>query len=112
MEDASILEKLVKFGVTQEKLTAGKQLISETKLAVQNQKKEKGEAQQATLSRDKAVDVLNEWLSDFIAIEIRSGAAADAVKTAFARGVGIVIVAGEIVGEEEVSRASRRVALT
>ena len=30
--------------------------------------KEKGEAQQATLERDNAVDKLEDWLSDFIAI--------------------------------------------
>ena len=31
-------------------------------------KKEKGEAQQATLDRDKVLDIMEDWLSDFIAI--------------------------------------------
>jgi hypothetical protein len=68
LADSNILAKLQKFGVTQEKLEAGKLLAEETKAANANQKKEMGEAQQATLSRDNAVDALSSWLSDFIAI--------------------------------------------
>lgn len=43
-------------------------MAEETKAANAAQKKETGEAQQATLSRDNAVDELSGWLSDFIAI--------------------------------------------
>ncbi|NEP46299.1 MAG: hypothetical protein F6K35_46720, partial [Okeania sp. SIO2H7] len=32
------------------------------------QEKEKGEAQQATKTRDEALDALDDWLGDFLAI--------------------------------------------
>ena len=54
--------------MTQAKIETGKTLLEETESANAAQKKEKGEAQQATLERDKAVDNLEDWLSDFIAI--------------------------------------------
>lgn len=68
LEDSAIMARLAKFGTTQDKLISCQQLVSDTKQAVFNQKKEMGEAQQATLARDEAVDSLNDWLSDFIAI--------------------------------------------
>ncbi len=66
--DADILAKLNNFGITQAKLEQGKQLVQEVEAANAAQKKEMGEAQQATLDRDNAIDVLNSWLSDFVAI--------------------------------------------
>ena len=68
LADPSILSTLSKFGVTQEKLEAGKQSADSSKTASVVQKKEKGEAQQATLARDNSVDELDQWLSDFIGI--------------------------------------------
>ncbi len=68
LADTTILPLLQRFGVTQEKLTAAKQLADETKAANAAQQKETGEAQQATLVRDNAIDELSGWLSDFIAI--------------------------------------------
>ena len=68
LEDADVLTKLNNFGITQEKLEAGKTLIDETEAANIAQKKEIGEAQQATKARDEAIDKLDDWMSDFIAI--------------------------------------------
>ncbi len=59
---------MAKFNITEEKLLAGKQLIEETVSLNAAQEKEKGEAQQATVERDEALDALEFWLSDFFAI--------------------------------------------
>ncbi len=68
LADPAILSALGRFGVTQDKLTSGKQNYDAAKAASVTQQNEKGEAQQATLARDKAVDALEDWLSDFTAI--------------------------------------------
>ncbi|NIR48544.1 hypothetical protein GWO43_08945 [candidate division KSB1 bacterium] len=68
LADADILTKLGQFGITQEKLQAGTKLVEDTEAANVAQEKEKGEAQQATLERDQALDQLDEWMSDFTAI--------------------------------------------
>ena len=68
LADTVVLEKMAAYGMTQAKLEAGKTQIEETETANASQEKEKGEAQQATLERDNAVDLLEDWLSDFIAI--------------------------------------------
>jgi len=66
--DPAVLSALSKFGVTQAKLEQGKQLAQETQDAAVAKKKESGEAQQATLTRDKAADELDDWLSDYKAL--------------------------------------------
>jgi hypothetical protein len=68
LTDATVIEKMTAFGITLEKLETGKTLIEETETANAAREKEKGEAQQATLERDKATDELDEWMSDFISI--------------------------------------------
>lgn len=68
LADANLLEKLANFGITQEKLQAGKQLVEAAEAAYNAQKKEMGEAQQATVERDNVLDDLDDWMSDFIAI--------------------------------------------
>lgn len=68
LADASILAELAKFGITQEKLQAAQQLVDEVEAANATQEKEKGEAQQATLERDAALEKLDEWISDYLAI--------------------------------------------
>lgn len=68
LADNVVLEKMAEFGMSQEKLEAGKTLVEQTETANAAQKKEKGEAQEATQKRDEALDDLEEWLSDFIAI--------------------------------------------
>ncbi len=66
--DAKVLEKMAEYGMTREKIEAGKALLDQTEAANAAQEKEKGEAQQATQERDKAVDELEDWLADFLAI--------------------------------------------
>lgn len=68
LADPSILAALGHFGITAEKLNTGKANYDAAKAASVTQQNEKGEAQQATLVRDQAVDALEDWLSDFIAI--------------------------------------------
>jgi len=68
LEDAGVMAKLNNFGISQEKLEAGKTMVDETEAANISQKKETGEAQQATKDRDEAIDNLDEWMSDFFAI--------------------------------------------
>lgn len=68
LADTAVLAKMAAFGMSQAKLEAGKALLEQTEAAHAAREKEKGEAQQATLERDKAMDQLEEWLSDFIAI--------------------------------------------
>ena len=68
LSDTTVLEKMAAYGMTQAKIETGKTLLEETETANAAQKKEKGEAQQATLERDNAVDNLEDWFSDFIAI--------------------------------------------
>ena len=59
---------LSNFGITQEKLQAGKTQVEELAALNAAQEKEKGEAQQATKTRDEALDALDDWLEDFLAI--------------------------------------------
>lgn len=65
LADPGILAKLSKFSVTKEKLEAGKKLIDETEAAIAMQKKEGGEAQQATFDRNEDMHKLDEWMGDF-----------------------------------------------
>lgn len=68
IDDPTVIAKLSVFGITQIKLEAGKALVEETETKNAIQEKEKGEAQQATLERDKGADQLFEWVADFIVI--------------------------------------------
>ncbi len=68
LADTDIQNDLAGFGITEAKLQDGKQLVDDVEAANTGHKKEKGEAQQATLDRDKALDIMEDWLSDFITI--------------------------------------------
>jgi len=68
LSDTTIQNELAAFGITVEKLQQSQQLVDEVESANSAHKKEKGEAQQATLDRDKVMDFLEDWMSDFIAI--------------------------------------------
>jgi hypothetical protein len=59
------LSKLSGYGVTPEKLQAGQQMADEAEAANAAREKEKGEAQQATKDRDEAVEIMDDWMSDF-----------------------------------------------
>lgn len=59
---------LADFGITEDKLKAALNLIKEAENARANYLKKNGEAQNATAKRNLAIEALEEWMSDFIAI--------------------------------------------
>lgn len=68
LADDAALAKMAELGQTREKLEAGHQLISVVEENLAIRKKEMGEAQDATKARDKAIDELQDWYSDYIEI--------------------------------------------
>ncbi|MEL6603524.1 MAG: hypothetical protein AAFP20_09910 [Cyanobacteria bacterium J06614_10] len=64
----AILKDLSEFGITEQKLKAGLNQIAAIEAANLAQEKEKGEAQAATQARDAALEDLQDWLSDYLAI--------------------------------------------
>jgi len=66
--DKAILLALKEFGITEQKLKAGLAELAVIEQANLLQEKEKGEAQAATQKRDAALDELQDWLSDYLAI--------------------------------------------
>ncbi|NJL84536.1 MAG: hypothetical protein HC890_19305 [Chloroflexaceae bacterium] len=68
LESQEILAALANLGVTPEKLQAGQAEINAVELAAVSQNQERGQAQTSTQIRDRALDELNDWLSDFIAV--------------------------------------------
>jgi hypothetical protein len=60
LADTAVLEKMAAYGMAQAKIEASKTLLEAAESANAAQKKEKGEAQQAALERDPAVDKLDE----------------------------------------------------
>ncbi len=68
LADADMMASMAEFGTTQAKLEAGKAQVDGVEEAHRIQGKERGEAQIATQARDAAMDALDQWVSDFIAI--------------------------------------------
>jgi len=68
LADVLVLEKLAVYGLSADILTAGQAEVETVAAALLAQKKEMGEAQQATKNRDEAVDDLEEWLHLFLQI--------------------------------------------
>ncbi len=68
LSSPDVTTALGRFGITQEKLEAGQQLVDEVEQKLNVQLMEKGEAQNATQERDEAFEELEGWMSDFIAI--------------------------------------------
>ena len=68
LSDKSVLSALKEFGITEQKLKVGLNEVKAVEDANLAQEKEKGEAQAATKKRDAAIDELQEWLSDYVAI--------------------------------------------
>ena len=66
--DKVVLLELKEFGMTEPKLKAGLAELAVIEQANLVQEKEKGEAQAATQRRDAALDELQDWLSDYLAI--------------------------------------------
>ena len=68
LADKAMLAELKEFGITDVKLKAGLAELAVIEQANLVQEKEKGEAQAATQKRDAALDELQDWLSDYLAI--------------------------------------------
>ncbi len=68
LEDTGIQADLDNFGITIMDLEAGQKQIPDVEIGLDRRDKESGEAQEATKTRDTALDVLNDWVSDYIAI--------------------------------------------
>ena len=68
LSNKSVLLALKEFGITEPKLKAGLNELKAVETANLAQEKEKGEAQAATQKRDAALDALQDWLSDYLAI--------------------------------------------
>jgi hypothetical protein len=62
INDEKVLKKVSRYNLTKEKFEKGFQLISMVEIANNKQEKEKGEAQQFTKERDKAMDDLSDWI--------------------------------------------------
>ena len=65
---AEVIAAMGGFGITQEKLVAGQQLVDEVEQKLNVQLLEKGEAQNATQVRDEAFEELEDWMGNFITI--------------------------------------------
>ncbi len=63
-----VIDALSRFGITQQKLEASQDKVNDVESLAAAQLIEKGEAQAATVARDQALDELDEWMADFIAI--------------------------------------------
>ncbi|MGK7930985.1 MAG: hypothetical protein AB4041_06080 [Microcystaceae cyanobacterium] len=68
LTNPQVLAGLAEYNITKAKLQAAQADTKAVETASLIQEKEKGDAQNATKIRDKALDELNDWLSDFIAI--------------------------------------------
>jgi hypothetical protein len=66
--DEGLMNEMTKFGYTVEKLNAEYALVKDVVEKNLKQKKETGEAQEATEIRDKKIEELDRWLSDYRAI--------------------------------------------
>ena len=65
LNDPELLGIMAEFGCTIEKLKAEHELVRKLIVKVEAHAKETGEAQTATEKRDKKIDELDSWLSDF-----------------------------------------------
>ena len=68
LSSPEVMEAFARFNVTMEVLEAGKAKVEEVQTHYNAQLKETGEAQQATLERDVALDQLDEWMGDFTGV--------------------------------------------
>ncbi len=68
LQQPEYLKTMSTFGITIEKLTTALDGIQQLETAYQNLLKERGEAQDSTIKRDKIFDSLYDWYSDFRAV--------------------------------------------
>lgn len=68
LANAEALAVMARFGIQAERLQQELQQVNEVEALYSKQLEKKGEAQQSTVERDKALDALSNWYSDFRAI--------------------------------------------
>ena len=68
LADPALLKVMGAFGYTKAKLTEEKKLVDKVVALNAKQEKEKGEAQSVTKRRERSMDRLDAWMSDFRAI--------------------------------------------
>ena len=68
LSDADVQSALLNYGIDTAALTAAQALVDVAEQANAAQESEKGDAQQATLERNQAMQALDAWMGDFIAI--------------------------------------------
>jgi hypothetical protein len=68
LDDAAIVAKLGRFGLTQAQITAGQQLVAEVAAGHVAQQSRKSVSQETLKARDVALEALNDWMRDFLAI--------------------------------------------
>lgn len=68
LDSPEALTALLEYNITEDKMKAGQALVNQTAVALKKQFKELGEAQRATKQRDKAFDLMEDWMAKFIAI--------------------------------------------
>jgi hypothetical protein len=66
--DPAIVAKLAGFGLAQEQIAAGQQLVTFVAAGDVAQQSRKSIAQETMKARDAALDALNDWMRDFLAI--------------------------------------------
>lgn len=65
LTDTEAQSKLARFNITNEKLVAAQAQVEQSFSLNNLQEQEKGEAQEATQTRNTAIEALSEWLGDF-----------------------------------------------
>ena len=66
--ERSLADRLAKFGYTAAKIAAEAALVESVRAAIQSQTKEFGEAQEATVERDRCLAELDTWVSELRAV--------------------------------------------
>jgi hypothetical protein len=68
LENRQVCDMLAKFGVTEEMMTAAQQEVEAVENLRNIQSRETGDAQEATAKRDLALDALEAWVADLVAV--------------------------------------------
>jgi hypothetical protein len=68
LADIAIVNKLTGYGVTQEQLEAGQELVARVAATTVARQQRAGAAKESTRERDAALEALNRWMRDFVAI--------------------------------------------
>jgi hypothetical protein len=68
IDNTALITQLTEYGITLEKLQVGYAELQAVEVANLAQTREKGEAQNATQTRDMAIAALSKWFSDYVAI--------------------------------------------